>query len=148
MIARLLAVAEGIRSRSPELWSPYVETAVDVTRAAAIPGSYVGGAVQCGRIALAAARAGNEVLVVRAFGALTQALFFAEDLDEARRNALEVVERPEAASRPFGYLGARADCRPGTDSAEPHTTRGGKRRLDGGIQRPPGREVPLGAWAR
>lgn len=51
MIARSLAVAEGIRSRSPELWSPYVETAVDVTRAAAIPGGYVGGAVQCGRIA-------------------------------------------------------------------------------------------------
>lgn len=51
MIARSLAVAEGIRSRSPELWSPYVETAVDVTRDAAIPGGYVGGAVQCGRIA-------------------------------------------------------------------------------------------------
>lgn len=104
--ARLLAVAEGIRSRSPELWSPYVETAVDVTRAAAIPGGDVGGAVQCGRIALAAARAGNEVLAVGALGALTQALFFSGDLDEARRNALEVVERPEAASRPFGYLGS------------------------------------------
>jgi ATP/maltotriose-dependent transcriptional regulator MalT len=104
--ARLLAVAEGIRSRSPELWSPYVETAVDVTRAAAIPGGDVGGADQCGRIALAAARAGNEVLAVGALGALTQALFFSGDLDEARRNALEVVERPEAASRPFGYLGS------------------------------------------
>ena len=60
MIARSLAVAEGIRSRSPELWSPYVETAVDVTRAAAIPGGYVGGAVQCGRIAPPALAPAND----------------------------------------------------------------------------------------
>jgi LuxR family maltose regulon positive regulatory protein len=42
--------------------------------------------------------------VVGALSGLTQALFFSGDLDEARRNALEVVERPEAASRPVGYL--------------------------------------------
>jgi hypothetical protein len=46
-----------------------------------------------------------------------------------------------------GARAGRANCRPGTDSAEPHTTRGGKR-LDGGIERPPGGEFPLGAWAR
>jgi LuxR family maltose regulon positive regulatory protein len=103
-IQRLLAVAEGVRSRRPELWSPYIEAAVDLTRTAAIPGGEVGAAVESGRRALAVAREGNEVLVVGALSGLTQALFFSGDLDEARRNALEVVERPEAASRPVGYL--------------------------------------------
>jgi LuxR family transcriptional regulator, maltose regulon positive regulatory protein len=105
-IRRLLVVAEGVRSRRPELWSPYIEAAVDLTRAAAIPGGDVGGAVESARRALAVAREGNEVLVVGALGALAQALFFSGDLDEARQNALEGVERPEAASRPVGYLGS------------------------------------------
>lgn len=128
MIARLLAVAEGIRSRSPELWSPYVETAVDVTRAAAIPGGYVGGAVQCGRIA-------------------PPALAPADDRPRSRALVLAQirVSRREIGEQLFGLLERIA--RPGTDSAEPHTTRGGKR-LDGGVQHPPGREFPLGAWAR
>jgi LuxR family transcriptional regulator, maltose regulon positive regulatory protein len=102
-IQRLLAIAEGARRSHPELWTPYLEATVDLTRAAVIQGNDVGGSVEHGRRALAVVRAGDEVLTVGALAALAHALFFFGDLDETRRNALEVVERPDAASRPVGY---------------------------------------------
>jgi LuxR family transcriptional regulator, maltose regulon positive regulatory protein len=102
-IQRLLAIAEGARRSHPELWTPYLEATVDLTRAALIQGNDVGGAVERGRRALAVARTSDEVLTVGTLAALAHALFFAGDLDGTRRSALEVVERPDAASRPVGY---------------------------------------------
>jgi LuxR family maltose regulon positive regulatory protein len=102
-IQRLLALAEGARRSHPELWTPYLEATVDLTRAAVIQGNDVRGSVEHGRRALAVVRAGDEVLTVGSLAALAHALFFLGDLDETRRNALEVVERPDAASRPVGY---------------------------------------------
>jgi LuxR family transcriptional regulator, maltose regulon positive regulatory protein len=78
---------------------------VEVTRAAAIEPGDVGVAVEHARQAVAAARAGADVLSVGALAGLAQAVFFAGKLDEARRIAIEAVERPEAQDRPDGYVG-------------------------------------------
>ncbi len=101
---RLLALADRARVERPELWSPYLEAAVETGRAAMIPGGDVGRAVDRGRLAVMAARAGADVLAVGALASLSQALFFAGDLDQARRIALEAVEHADAVSRPFGYV--------------------------------------------
>jgi LuxR family transcriptional regulator, maltose regulon positive regulatory protein len=102
---RLLAIADRSREQRPELWSSYVEAAVGIGRAAMIQGGDVGRAVDRGRRAVAAARESGGVLAVGAFASLSQTLFFAGDLDAARRVALEAVQHPDAVSRPFGYLG-------------------------------------------
>ena len=105
-VQRLLAVAERARRERPQLWSPYVEAVVEVTRAMAIERGNVGAAVEHGRRAVAAARAGAEVLEVGILASLSHALFFAGELDEARQIALQVVERPDAPDRPDGYVGS------------------------------------------
>jgi LuxR family maltose regulon positive regulatory protein len=105
-VQQLLAVAEGARARRPQLWSPYVEAAVEVTRAEMIQGGDVGAAVEHGRRAVAAAREGADVLVPGVLASLSQALFFAGALDEARHVAVEVVERPDGPGVPDGYVGA------------------------------------------
>jgi hypothetical protein len=64
----------------------------------------VGAAVDHARRAVAAARAGADVLSVGVLAILAQALFFAGDLDETRRTALQAVERPDAPDRPEGYI--------------------------------------------
>jgi LuxR family transcriptional regulator, maltose regulon positive regulatory protein len=101
---RLIAIADRARLQRPELWSPYVEAAVEISRAAMIQGGDVGRAVERGRRAVATARASADVIAVGALAALAQALFFAGDLDETREIALEAVEHPDAANRPLGYL--------------------------------------------
>jgi LuxR family maltose regulon positive regulatory protein len=58
------------------------------------------------RRAVAAARAGADVLSVSALATLSQALFFAGDLDESRSVALEAAERPDALDAPDGYVGS------------------------------------------
>ncbi len=84
----------------------------------------VGAAVEHARRAVAAARAGADVLSVGVLASLSQALFFAGDLDEARRIALQAVERPDAPDVPDGYVGslgllALVDAEQGrTESAE------------------------------
>ena len=84
----------------------------------------VGAAVEHARRAVAAARAGADVLSVGVLASLSQALFFAGDLDEARRIALQAVERPDAPDRPEGYVAglgllALVDAEQGrTESAE------------------------------
>ena len=93
---RLLALADRARVERPELRSPYLEAAVETGRAAMIPGGDVGRAVDRGRLAVTAARAGPDVLAVGALASLSQALFFAGDLDQARRIALEAVEHADA----------------------------------------------------
>ena len=105
-IRQLLAVAEQAGRKRPQLWSPYVEAVVEVTRAMKIERGDVGGAVEHARRALAAARAGADMLSVGVLASLSQALFFAGQLCEARRIALEAVERPDAPDVPDGYVGA------------------------------------------
>jgi LuxR family transcriptional regulator, maltose regulon positive regulatory protein len=123
-VRRLLAVAERARQERPQLWSPYVEAVVEVTRAMVIECGDVGAAVEHARRAVAAARAGADVLSVGVLAILAQALFFAGELDETRRIALEAVERPDAPDRPEGYIAslgllALVDAERGrTESAE------------------------------
>jgi LuxR family transcriptional regulator, maltose regulon positive regulatory protein len=103
-IQQLLASADRARRERPERWSPYVEATAEVTRAAAIEGGDVGGAIERARRAVAAARVDDDVLAVGTLAALAQALFFAGELEETRQAALEAVERPDAPDRPNGYL--------------------------------------------
>ena len=105
-IQRLLTVAERARRERPELWSPYTEAIAEVTRANGLSRGDVGAAVDHGRRAVAAARQGADVLAVGVLAALSQALYFAGDLDQARRLALEAAERPDGPSVPEGYVGS------------------------------------------
>ena len=103
-VQRLLAVAERARRERPELWSPYLEAAVELTRAEMIERGDVGAAVEHARRAVAAAQAGADVLTVGILALLSQALFFAGELDESRRVALQAIERPDAPDVPDGYV--------------------------------------------
>jgi ATP/maltotriose-dependent transcriptional regulator MalT len=103
-VQRLLAVAELARRERPELWMPHVEAVVEVTRALAIERGDVGGAVEHARGAVKAARAGADTLSVGVLAILAHALFFAGELDESWRIALQAVERPDAPDRPEGYV--------------------------------------------
>ena len=47
---------------------------------------------------------GADVLSVRALACLAQALFFAGEIDETRRVAVQAVERPDAPDVPDGYV--------------------------------------------
>jgi ATP/maltotriose-dependent transcriptional regulator MalT len=105
-IQRLLALAERARAERPKLWSPYVEAAVEVIRAEVIQGGDVDAAIEHARRALAAAREGAGVLIPGVLASLSQALFFAGDLDGSRRIAVEVAERPDGPEVPDGYVGA------------------------------------------
>ena len=104
-VQRLLAVAERARRERPQRWSSYAEAIVQVTYANGIQHADVGAAVGHARRAVAAARAGADVLTVGVLASLAQALFFAGDLDEARRVALQAVERPDAPDVPDGLVG-------------------------------------------
>ena len=103
-VRRLLAVAESSRRERPQLWSPYVEAIVELTRAEVVEHGDVGAAVEHARRAVAAARTGAGVLNVVMLAALSQVLFFAGALDEARRVALQAIERPDAPEVPDGYV--------------------------------------------
>ena len=103
---RLLAVAERARRERPQLWTPYAEAVVEVTRAQVIERGHVGAAVEHARRAVAAARAGADMLSVGVLASLAQALFFAGELDETRRIAVQAVERLDAPDVPDGYVGS------------------------------------------
>jgi LuxR family maltose regulon positive regulatory protein len=104
-IHRLLAVAERARVEQPQLWLPYLEVGVEAARSQIIEGGDVGAAVRHARRAVAAAREGADVLSVSALACLAQALFFAGELDETQRVAVQAVERPDAPNVPDGYVG-------------------------------------------
>ena len=104
-VHRLLAVAERARRERPELWLPYLEAGVEMARSQIIEGGDVGAAVEHARRAVAAAQEGADVLSVSALGCLAQAVFFAGELDEARRVAVQTVERPDAPGVPDAYVG-------------------------------------------
>ena len=105
-IQRLLGVAERARRERPELWSPYLEAAVEVTHSETIEHGDVGAAVEHGRRAAEAVREGADVLTVGALASLAQALYFSGDLEEMRRIAMEAIERPDAPHVPDGYVGS------------------------------------------
>jgi ATP/maltotriose-dependent transcriptional regulator MalT len=105
-IEQLLAIAERARRERPELWSPYAEAIAEVTRANGVGRGDVGAAVDHARRAVTAARRGADVLTVGVLAALSQALYFAGDLDEARRVALQAAERPDGPNVPEGYVGS------------------------------------------
>ncbi|HZE04954.1 MAG TPA: hypothetical protein VE127_07010, partial [Solirubrobacteraceae bacterium] len=63
-VQQLLAVAEHARRERPQLWTPYVEAVVEVTRAMVIERGDVGAAVEHARRAVAAARVGADALSV------------------------------------------------------------------------------------
>lgn len=103
-VERLLAVADRARREQPELWSPDSEAMVEVTRANGLARGDVTAAVEHARRAVAAAESGADFLTVAVLAALSQALFFAGDLDQARCVALEAAERPDAPEVPDGYV--------------------------------------------
>ncbi len=105
-VRRLLAVSERSRRERPQAWSPYVEAVVEFTRAEVIERGDVGAAAEHARRAVAAARAGADVLSVGALATLSQALFFAGDLDESRRIAAQAIERPDAPDSNNGFVGS------------------------------------------
>ena len=105
-VRRLLAVSERSRWERPQAWSPYVEAVVEFTRAEVIERGDVGAAAEHARRAVAAARAGADVLSVGALATLSQALFFAGDLDESRRIAAQAIERPDAPDSNNGFVGS------------------------------------------
>ena len=104
-VQQLLAVAERARRERPHLWLPYLEAGVEAARSQLIAGGDVGAAVGHARRAVAAAQEGADVLSVSALACLAQALFFAGELDDARRVAMQTVERPDAPDVPDGYVG-------------------------------------------
>ena len=97
---------------------------MEIIRADVIDRGDVGTAVGRARRAVAAARAGADVLSVSALACLAQALFFAGELDETRQMAVRAVERPDAPNVADGYVGslgllALVDAEQGrTESAE------------------------------
>src|SRR6185312_14842018 len=82
------------------------EAMVEVTRANGLARGDVTAAVEHARRAVAAAEAGGDALTVAVLAALSQALFFAGDLDQARCAALQAAERPDAPEVPDGYVGS------------------------------------------
>ena len=105
-VQQLVAVAERARQERPHLWLPYLEAGVEAARSQVIEGGDVAAAVGHARRAVAAAQEGADVLTVSALACLAQALFFAGELDETRRIALQTVGRPEAPDVPDGYVGS------------------------------------------
>ena len=105
-VQRLLAVTERARTQRPQAWSPYVEAVVELTRAEVIERGDVGAAVEHARRAVAATRAGAEVLSVGALATLSQGLFFAGDLDESRGIAVQAIERPDAPDDTSSFVSA------------------------------------------
>jgi LuxR family maltose regulon positive regulatory protein len=103
-VQRLLAVSERSRRERPRGWSPYVEAVVELTRAEVIERGDVDAAAEHARRAVAAAREGANVLTVGALATLSQAQFFAGNLDESRRIALQSIETPDAPDSPDGYV--------------------------------------------
>ena len=103
-VQQLLAMAERARLERSSAWPPYVEAVVEVTRAALIENGDVGAAIDHARRAVAAAYAGAEVLTVGVLASLSQALFYAGELDEAKRIATQAVERHDAPDAPDGYV--------------------------------------------
>jgi len=107
-LQQLLTVAERARDKRPASWTPLLEAIVEVTRVAFLE-TDAAAAIEHARRAVTAAQAdATSTFTVAALASLSNALFFAGDLAQARTVALEAVERPEAPERPGGYVAALA----------------------------------------
>jgi LuxR family maltose regulon positive regulatory protein len=104
---RYLTMVSRARVDHPERVTLYVSGAAAMLRAMTIEGG-VAAAVQDGRQAIVAARAGAGELSVSSLGGCALALFFAGDLREAAALATEAINLPEAARRPPGHALARS----------------------------------------
>jgi ATP/maltotriose-dependent transcriptional regulator MalT len=105
-LQQLLSVAERARETRPASWAPLLEAIVEVTRVAFLE-TDAAAAIEHARRAVTAAQAdAMNTFTVAALASLSNALFFAGDLAQARTVALEAVERPEAHERPGGYVAA------------------------------------------
>jgi ATP/maltotriose-dependent transcriptional regulator MalT len=107
-LRQLLSVAERAREQRPASWAPLYEAIVEVTRVVFLE-TGAAAAIEHARRAVTAAQAdGTNTFTVAALASLSNALFFAGDLTQARTFALEAVERAEAPERPGGYVAALA----------------------------------------
>jgi LuxR family transcriptional regulator, maltose regulon positive regulatory protein len=107
-LQQLLSVAERARDERPASWAPLYEAIIEVTRVAFLE-TDTAAATEHARHAVTAAQAdATNTVTVAALASLSNALFFAGDLAQARTVALDAVERPEAPERPGGYVAALA----------------------------------------
>ena len=103
---RYLALTERTRASRPERFTPYVEAAVAMVRAASLDGG-VTQAVEDGRRAVELAHAEADEVLVAALGGYARALYFAGDLDGAWDAAIHAIEHPDARRRAPGHAFAR-----------------------------------------
>jgi ATP/maltotriose-dependent transcriptional regulator MalT len=104
---RLLQLAGRARAERPERFSPYVQAASGMVRAATVDDD-VGQAVEEGRLAVEVAQAGADAVLVAALAGYARALYLAGDLDKAWTAALGAVEHPDAERRAPGHAFARS----------------------------------------
>jgi LuxR family maltose regulon positive regulatory protein len=105
-LQQLLSVAERGREKRPASWAPLHEAIVEVTRVAFLETDDAAAIEHAHRAVTAAHADQTDTVTVAALASLSNALFFAGDLAQARAVALEAVERPEAPDRPVGYVAA------------------------------------------
>jgi ATP/maltotriose-dependent transcriptional regulator MalT len=105
-LQQLLSVAERARDEQPASWAPLYEAVVEVTRVAFIESGAAAAIEHAHRAVAAAQDDATNTVTVAALASLSNALFFAGDLAQARTVALEAVKRPEAPERPGGYVAA------------------------------------------
>jgi LuxR family maltose regulon positive regulatory protein len=104
---RLVGLASRAREERPEQFGVYADAVLEMVRAAGIDDG-VSEAVRDGRRAVELVDSGADDVFVAAHAALAGALYFAGELDEARRAARRAVEHPDAVHRAPGYALAQA----------------------------------------
>lgn len=104
---RYLALVDRAVPRRPEGEEAYARSVAEMVRASSLDGG-VGDAVESGRLSVELAEAGVEAIFVGAYSGYARALYFAGDLEGARRAALRAAEHPEAERRPPGHAFAQS----------------------------------------
>ena len=125
-VQRFLAVAERARRERPNFGFRTSRRARK-SSVGVIERGDVGAAVGRARRAVAAAEEGADMLSASALACLAQALFFAGELDEARRVAVQAVERPTRPTSPTPTSDALGCSRWSTASR--NGLKAGRRRL-------------------
>ena len=104
---RYLQLAERAMVRNPERFGTYEECVTAMVRAAGLDGG-VSEAVVQGYRAVELATRGADETVVAALAGLARALYFAGELDGARRAASRAIEHPDTSRRAPGVAVAHA----------------------------------------
>jgi LuxR family transcriptional regulator, maltose regulon positive regulatory protein len=104
---RLLQLTRRSQTEHPERFSPYVEAVEAMVRAASVEGG-ASRAVLEGRRAVEVAQAGGDAVTVAALAGYARALYFAGELEDAWKAALEAIEHPDADNRAPGQAFARS----------------------------------------